>query len=195
MIVVGLTGGIGSGKSTVANIFSKLGIPIYDSDQRAKDLYTESEDLRLQMIQNFGSYVYTGNKINRKKLASIVFSNPEKLALLNSIVHPLLQLDFEDWKSQQKSKYVIREAAILIESGAYKMCNKVLVVTANKELRINRVMARDGASLNEVEQRINSQISDEDRMKYADFEIKNNGPESLIEQVVLIDENLVHLKG
>ena len=190
MVVVGLTGGIGSGKSTVAEIFSKLGISVYNSDIRAKALYTESKALREKMILNFGSGIYLGTEINRKKLASIVFADKSKLTLLNSLVHPLLQLDFEQWKAEQSSDYVIREAAILIESGAYKTCDKVIVVTANKELRIKRVTLRDSASNTEVEQRVNNQLSDEERLKYADFEILNNGTESLIDQVIEVNRKM-----
>ena len=190
MKVVGLTGGIGSGKSTVANIFKKLGIAIYDSDQQAKNLYSKSVELRTKMISNFGEDIYTGNQINRKKLADIVFNDSEKLALLNGIVHPLLKLDFDDWREDQTGEYVIREAAILIESGAYKTCDFVVVVTANKELRVSRVRLRDGASQNEVEQRVSNQISDNERLSYADFVIRNNGTESLIEQVLKIDAQL-----
>ena len=190
MIVVGLTGGIGSGKSTVANIFKKLGAAIYDSDQRAKDLYQESSELRSKMIFNFGEEIYSGNQINRKKLAAIVFSNAEKLALLNSIVHPLLKLDFDNWKDKQASEYVVREAAILIESGAYKSCDIVVVVIADEKLRISRVVQRDNSSETEVKQRILNQLSDKERLTYADFVVTNNGNESLIEQVVKIDENL-----
>ena len=190
MVVVGLTGGIGSGKSTVAKIFSKLGISVYNSDIRAKALYSESKELREKMILNFGSDIYLGAEINRKKLASIVFADKSKLALLNSLVHPLLQLDFEQWKAEQSSDYVIREAAILIESGAYKTCDKVIIVTANKELRIKRVTLRDNASNTEVEQRVNNQLSDEERLKYADFEILNNGTESLIEQVIEVNRKM-----
>lgn len=190
MKIVGLTGGIGSGKSTVANIFKKLGIAIYDSDQQAKNLYSKSVELRTKMISNFGEDIYTGNQINRKKLADIVFNDSEKLALLNGIVHPLLKLDFDDWREDQTGEYVIREAAILIESGAYKTCDFVVVVTANKELRVSRVRLRDGASQNEVEQRVSNQISDNERLSYADFVIRNNGTESLIEQVLKIDAQL-----
>ena len=190
MLVVGLTGGIGSGKSTVARIFNKLGIPIYDSDTRAKALYTESVELRGLMIDNFGTDVYQGSEINRKELAAIVFQDKSKLALLNSLVHPVLQNDFENWMRQQTGKYVIREAAILIESGAYKTCDKTILVTASEQVRISRVMKRDDTSRDQVLQRIKNQLSDIEKKKYTDFEIQNNGTESLIEQVLKIDQLL-----
>jgi dephospho-CoA kinase len=190
MLVVGLTGGIGSGKSTVARIFDRLGISIYDSDSRAKALYSESQELRGLMISNFGLDIYTHSGINREKLAAIVFQDENKLALLNSLVHPLLQKDFESWMCLQSSPYVIREAAILIESGAYKSCDKTIVVTASKEVRIRRVVNRDGVTESQVQQRMKNQLSDSERMQYADFEIQNNGKESLIEQVLMIDKKL-----
>lgn len=190
MKVIGLTGGIGSGKSTVARIFSKLGIPIYDSDQRAKDLYSESLELKSAMILQFGANIYVNNEIDRKKLAQIVFSDKLQLELLNNLVHPLLQQDFEHWKTAQKSTYVIREAAILIESGAYKNCDKVIVVTADEKTRIERVMKRDSVMEVDVKHRISNQLNDGVRLEYADFEISNDGSSSLIEQVIVIDRLL-----
>lgn len=190
MKVVGLTGGIGSGKSTVARIFNKLGIPIYDSDQRAKDLYSESLELKSAMILQFGANIYVKNEIDRKKLAQIVFNDKLQLELLNNLVHPLLQQDFEHWKTEQNSTYVIREAAILIESGAYKNCDKVIVVTANEKIRIERVMERDSVMEVDVKHRISNQLNDGVRLEYADFEISNDGSSSLIEQVIVIDRLL-----
>ena len=190
MKVVGLTGGIGSGKSTVAKIFLQLGIPVYDSDTRAKALYSESEDLKQAMILEYGESIYSGNQINRAKLADIVFNDKSQLEKLNSLVHPLLQKDFDTWKSQQISPYVIREAAILVESGAYKECDEVVVVTAKEATRIARVVKRDHASKEQVRQRISNQLTDKERLVFADFEISNNNDESLIEQVISLDKQL-----
>tara|TARA_R110002050_G_scaffold286088_1_gene436078 strand:- start:23181 stop:23765 length:585 start_codon:yes stop_codon:yes gene_type:complete len=194
-MIVGLTGGIGSGKSTVAKVFQQLGIPVYDSDTRAKALYVESVELRRLMITHFGADIYTETGINRPKLARIVFQDNTKLALLNSLVHPLLQKDFETWKTNQHSPYVIREAAILIESGAYKTCDKVIVVLAKEEVRISRVMNRDGATEKQVRERISNQISDSKRLEYADFEIQNENNSSVIEQVLAIDVQLKNGKN
>jgi dephospho-CoA kinase len=190
MKVVGLTGGIGSGKTTVAKLFAKLEIPVYDSDSRAKALYTESSALRTLMINHFGPEIYQGKSINRIKLAQIVFSDKSELANLNAFVHPLLQADFDQWKDKQKASYVIREAAILIESGAFKGCDKVVVVSALEDIRIKRVMARDGVSFEQVKSRISNQLSDQERLAFSDFEINNSGSVSLIEQVVLIHDLL-----
>lgn len=190
MKVVGLTGGIGAGKSWVAKIFKTLGVPVYDSDIRAKELYSESEELRAKMIGHFGSEVYEGNFINRKFLSQIVFNNPAELKVLNGFVHPLLQQDFECWTKQQKSIYVIREAAILIESGGYKLCDEVIQVVAAMAVRIERVMQRDSVKEDAVKARIKNQMSDEERRKYASFEISNNGVESVIEQVLSIHQEL-----
>ena len=143
MKIVGLTGGIGAGKSWVAKIFKSLGVPVYDSDTRAKELYSESEELRALMISHFGPEVYQGNLINRKYLSQIVFNNAAELKMLNSLVHPLLQNDFDDWTQKQKSSYVLREAAILVESGGYEFCDEVIHVTAPMDVRITRVMQRD----------------------------------------------------
>jgi len=189
-MIVGLTGGIGSGKTTVASLFHELGIPVYDSDQRAKDLYTESKVLKAKMQNHFGKDIYTNTGINRSKLAQIVFKDKLQLEVLNGFVHPLLQKDFEYWNEKQLAPYVIREAAILIESGAYKVCDKIIVVTASETLRTQRVMARDNTTEEQVKQRIANQLTDEERLNYSDFEIKNNGTESLIKQVFELDQTL-----
>lgn len=190
MISVGLTGGIGSGKTTVAKIFAQMDIPVYNSDQRAKDLYTENEELRAKMMAHFGNEIYLGNQINRAKLAQIVFSNPQELTRLNGWIHPLLQQDFEFWMSQQTSAYVLREAAILIESGAHKMCDFVVVVSAKESIRVERVMVRDSAKAEDVQKRIANQITDQERLKYAQFEIINDGSRALIPQVLEIHKKI-----
>lgn len=194
MKIVGLTGGIGSGKTTVGNIFKRLKIPVYDSDSRAKALYAESTELRKQVEEEFGADIYTGDQINRGKLAAIVFQDKSKLEVLNGLVHPVLNLDFEHWANAQEAPYVIREAAILLESGGYKACDAIIVVTANESIRIARVQARDEATAEQVKARIQNQWSDQKRLEYADYEIRNNGEESLIDQVMQIHEELKAVK-
>ncbi len=191
MKTVGLTGGIGAGKSWVAEIFKTLGIPVYDSDTRAKELYSESKELKEQMIAHFGSRVYEGDFINRKYLSQIVFNNPSELKVLNSFVHPLLQKDFEYWINRQNAPYVIREAAILIESGSHKNCDEIIHVTAPMNIRISRVIKRDSVSAAAVESRISNQLSDFERNKIATFSVNNNGEDSVIEQVLSIHQNLL----
>lgn len=190
MKVVGLTGGIGSGKTTVGNIFKRLGIPVYDSDSRAKALYTENADLRKRVEEEFGADIYYKDQIDRAKLAAIVFQDKSKLEVLNGLVHPVLNFDFEHWANSQEASYVIREAAILLESGGYKVCDAIVVVTADESIRIARVRVRDGATPEQVKARIQNQWSDQKRLEYADYEIRNNGEESLIDQVMQIHEEL-----
>lgn len=190
MKVVGLTGGIGSGKTTVGNIFKRLGIPIYDSDSRAKALYTENADLRKRVEEEFGADIYSRDQIDRAKLAAIVFQDKSKLEVLNGLVHPVLNFDFEHWANSQEAPYVIREAAILLESGGYKVCDAIVVVTADESIRIARVQARDEATAKQVKARIQNQWPDQKRLEYADYEIRNNGEESLIDQVMQIHEEL-----
>ena len=182
-MVLGVTGGIGSGKSTVCEIFKTFGIPVYDSDARAKALMSSNPNLINSIQSSFGEEAYVDGESNRAYLAEIVFSDKGALERLNALVHPAVGRDFDEWADQQTSDILIKEAAILIESGAYKQCDKILVVTCPEELRIERVMKRDGAIREQVTVRISKQLSDEERMTYADFEIDNSGTEMLIPQV------------
>ena len=182
-IIVGLTGGIGSGKSTVAHIFSKLGYAVYDSDTRAKALYSESPELKEAMTLAFGKEVYIQNQINRPYLAKLVFHDSEKLSILNKIVHPFVKKDFSSWVKKQNSSLIVREAAILIESGAHEDCDKIITVEAPKDVRIHRVVQRDASTKEEVESRISKQLSDEERRRLSDYIIHNDGTTSIIYQV------------
>lgn len=173
--VAGITGGIGSGKSTAAKIFEELGIPVYNSDTRAKTIQNENSEVKVKIIAAFGEEAYNENGLNKPYLSKQVFQNNEKLKLLNSIVHPAVFQDFEDWKKAQKSDIVMKEAAILIESGSYKDCDVVISVVVDIETRIARTIKRDGLSREEILARINNQISDEERIAKSDFIIDNNG--------------------
>jgi dephospho-CoA kinase len=175
MIIIGLTGGIGSGKTFVANEFNKLGIPVYNSDTRAKELMGTQEEIKKELTAKLGSPVFENGKLNRKFIADAIFTENELLNWMNGLIHPLVQKDFEIWLNQQHAPFVIKEAAILIESGAYKQCSKIIVVTALEKLRIERVVARDNVSPEKVNERIKNQISDVERLKYADFTINNDG--------------------
>ena len=173
--VAGITGGIGSGKSTAAKFFEELGIPVYNSDTRAKTIQNENSEVKVKIIAAFGEEAYNENGLNKPYLSKQVFQNNEKLKLLNSIVHPAVFQDFENWKKAQKSDIVMKEAAILIESGSYKDCDVVISVVVDIETRIALTIERDGLSREEIRARINNQISDEERIAKSDFIIDNNG--------------------
>ena len=174
MLIVGLTGGIGSGKTTIAKILVRQGIPVYDSDVRAKFLMINSTVIIKDLKSEFGDEVYIKGELNREYLANIVFGNSEKLKILNSIVHPVVAKDFKEWVDNQNTEIVVKENAILFESGSYKTCDVNVAVDTDVEERIERVLKRDGVSREQVISRINSQWSDEKRNKKADIIIKNN---------------------
>lgn len=173
MKIVGLTGGIGSGKTTVAGFFKELEIPVYIADDAGKRLLATSEEIKQKVIGLFGKESYTNDGPNRKFIASQVFNDKEKLQQLNQIIHPAVAKDFEAWLKEQNSEYIIYEAAILFESGGYQKCDLSILVTAPKKLRIQRLQKRDESSIEEIEARMNNQWSDEKKMKLADFLIKN----------------------
>ena len=173
MKVVGLTGGIGSGKSTIARLFSALGIAVYDSDTEAKKLINTSAEIKKRIVEVFGAEVYAEGVYNRAYMADIVFRNPDKLAVLNSIVHPVLADHFNQWVALQASPYVIKEAAILFESGSYKNCDFIITVTAPEALRISRCMSRDGSTEAQVRARMAQQWTDAQRIALSDAVIEN----------------------
>lgn len=185
MLKVGITGGIGSGKSTITSLFHDLGVPIYNSDERAKWLLSNDVDLMDQIKILFGQESYSNNKLNRAHIANIVFQDNDMLKELNAIVHPLVKIDFENWLLlQKKEPLVIKEAAILIESGAYKELDVLIVVLADKKTRIKRVINRDNVSKEEVEKRMETQISDSERLKFANFSVDNNTDQSNLKMQV-----------
>ena len=183
MLKVGLTGGIGSGKTTVAEIFYSLGIPVYNSDERAKYLMENDPSLRGAIIEYFGEESYRSEGLNRLYLSKEVFSDKSKLQKLNSLVHPVVGNDFAAWCKDQSAPFVVKEAAILIESGGYKGLDKIIIITASENTRMDRVMDRDNAKASEVRNRINNQMADSERLEYADFIVNNDGKEMLIPQV------------
>ena len=184
MLKIGLTGNIGSGKSLVAEIFRVCGVPIYTADKEAKRLM--NLDGTIRRIQSvFGDEVVSGGAIDNKKLARIVFSDPKKLKLLNEIIHPLVHRDFDEWCHRNAtSAFVLYEAAIIFESGYAKNLDAVILVTAPEELRIQRVMSRDGSNHDEVERRIRNQLDENIKREKADYIINNDGTEMLIPQVL-----------
>lgn len=191
MLKIGITGGIGSGKSTVCRVFSALGIPVFEADRIAKELMNTSREIHEKLVNLFGASVYLPDQtIDRKYLAGIVFNNPSLLAQLNAIVHPVVRQTFFDWCDKQKSPYIIHEAAILFESGFYKMMDKTITVVTSENERIQRVMKRDGLTLELVKERIRNQWTDEERIKLADFVIGNNDNELIIPQIIEIDKKI-----
>jgi len=191
MIKVGITGGIGSGKSTVCKVFRVLGIPVFEADTTARQVMNTDTELRKKLIGLFGSTVYQSDQtIDRKYLAGIVFTNPSLLGQLNEMVHPVVRKAFEEWCLIQHSPYVIHEAAILFESGFYKMMDKTITVATNEAERIERVAKRDRLTVEQVRQRMRNQWSDEEKIKLADFIIGNNDRELIIPQIVEIDKKI-----
>ena len=187
MIRVGVTGGIGSGKSRVCTLFAALGVPVYDSDGRAKELMNGDGDIKKAVTALFGSQAYEGGGLNRPFIASMVFHDKMLLASLNGIVHPALTLDFDAWAmSHSGFPYVIMESAILFESGFDRLVDKIVAVSAPEELRIGRVASRDGVSRQSVMDRIANQFSDSAREERADYVIKNDG--SIAELAVAVNE-------
>ena len=184
MLKVGLTGGIGSGKTTIAKIFELLNVPVYYADEASKRLYHTDKDLISKIKQHFGEDVYTNEQLNRTKLAAIVFDDPAKLDLLNELVHPPTIRDAEDWIQRQTAPYVIKEAALLFESGSAEGLDYVIGVQAPTHFRIKRAMERDGLSREQVISRANRQIDEEIKMRLCDFVIVNNDQELVIPQVL-----------
>lgn len=191
MLKIGLTGGIGSGKSTVARVFETLGIPVYYADDAAKRLMNTHPGLKTALISHFGEETYADGELDRKYLASIVFNNKEKLDLLNSIIHPVTIRDAEEWMARQTAPYAIKEAALLFESGATEKLDYVIGVYAPQHLRIQRVMQRDGLSTDEVLKRISRQIDEEMKMKLCNFVIRNSDRELVLPQILAIHQTLL----
>lgn len=189
-MVVGLTGGIGSGKSTIAKEFATLGIAVFNSDEQAKALIANNAQVKERIITAFGEEAYQNGEYNRAYIAQIVFNNPEKLAILNGIVHPALAKYFKQWTKKQTSPYVLKEAAILFESGSYKDCNYIITVTAPEQLRIARVMARDHCTEAQVRARIAQQWSDAQRIALSNAVIENIDLEVAKKEVRKLNDEL-----
>ena len=174
MLRVGITGGIGSGKSTVSKIFEVLGIPVYYADEASKRLMNENEALKEKLKSIFGDGTYIDGQLNRSYLSAIVFNDPLKLALLNSIVHPATIKDAEDWMKKQTAPYAMKEAALIFESGSQEHLDKVIGVYAPAAVRILRVMQRDKVTREEVQSRMNKQIDENMKMRLCDYVITND---------------------
>lgn len=199
MLRLGITGGIGSGKTTVCKIFETLSIPIYYADDRAKWLMVNSPSLQMGIIQLFGDKAYAADgSLNRAHIGSIAFKDPAKLQKLNALVHPAVFVDGENWQQEQLAlgvPYTLKEAALIYETGSYKMLDKVIVVTAPEEIRIQRVMKRDSLTAEEVKERIARQMPESEKVEKADYVIQNDGQHSLIKQVLQIHQAILELKA
>lgn len=191
MMLIGLTGGIGSGKSTVANFFRELGIPVYTADNEAKKLMTTSKRIKSKLIKEFGELAFIDGQLNRGYIASIVFNNVEKLATLNNIVHPEVAKHFKKWASKQNAPYVIQENAILFESNAASRFDTIITVTAPIDLRFERVLKRDGTTIEQIQSRMNNQLSDDERLQRSDFVIVNINLNTTKQQVLDIHNQLL----
>ncbi len=189
--IIGLTGGIGSGKTLVSKVFSTLQIPVFHADDEAKKLYDTDPDLLKGVVKLFGNEILFEGCLNKVRLAQIVFQNEELLMELNRLVHPAVGKSFKSWYERQNSPYVLREAAILIESGSYQDCDAIILVTADESLRIKRVMKRSGLTSEEVQKRIFKQWPDEKKRAHCDFEIHNDEKSLLIPQILSIHESII----
>jgi dephospho-CoA kinase len=188
---IGITGGIGSGKSMVCKIFSVLGVPIYDADSRAKNLMTTDGILVEQIKKEFGSLSYNSQGVlNREYLSASVFNQPNKLEKLNSLVHPRVAVDFKKWVEEHSAfAYIVKEAALLFESGSYRTLDKIILVTAPEAMRIERVLTRDTHRTRaDIESIIRNQLAEEEKKKKADYIIRNDERELMVPQVLKLHE-------
>lgn len=192
---IGLTGGIGSGKSTIAEIFKVLNVPVYNSDERAKVLMNENPQLIEDIKKIFGNDIYQNGELNRAELGAIVFKNSELLNQLNAIVHPAVGRDFNAWSAVQNTQYVIKEAAIIFETGIEKTLDGVIAVIAPNELRIKRVLKRPGMTEALIKERINNQLPPEVLENRANWIIKNDESELVIQQVIKIHSEILRLSN
>ena len=196
MLRIGLTGGIGSGKTSVSNILKNLGVPVFSSDEEGRKILNENDQAKREVIAAFGNDMYNSQgELDRKRMANLVFNDPRSLEELNLIVHPKVNEAFEDWcHEHEKSPYIIKEAAILLETGAYHDLDKIVNVFAPKELRIERVMKRDSANQEDVLRRMRFQYSEEERNELADFIVMNEKDTDLLPQVMELHEILLNEK-
>jgi dephospho-CoA kinase len=188
---IGLTGGIGSGKSFIAQIIEHMGYPVYYSDARAKELTKSNPSIKTGLISLFGEEVYEGNKLNAKLIASKIFHNDELRKKVNELIHPIVRADFENWALNQNSELVFNEAAILFETGSYRNFDAIVLVCAPIELKIERVMNREKSSREAVLERMSKQWSDEDKMKLTDYSILNDNQTPILIQLEEIINNLL----
>lgn len=192
MLKVGVTGGIGSGKTLVCNVFSTLGIPVFNADDEAKTIINTDKDVISAIKDLFGNDIYVNNSIDRKRLAEIIFNNEQSLTKINSLIHPKVRIAFKRWCLQYGNlPYVIQEAAILFETDAYKELDLTITVQASEVTRIKRVMQRDIVTQEKIKERIKNQMSDKERLKLADFVINNDDDTMVLPQILEIHQKLI----
>lgn len=190
MYKVGITGGIGSGKSVVSGMLRDRGVAVYTSDSRAKDIMATDEGVRKQLVERFGAEVFGSGELNRAYLAERVFTSRDELAALNAIVHPAVLADFECWAEAQEGDYVVLESAILFESGFDRCVDVAVAVMAPEELRIERVMGRDGVTREQVEERMRNQFTDDERCSRSKYAVVNIELDELEEDVEQLHRRL-----
>jgi len=196
MLKVGITGGIGSGKSMVCEIFKMIGVPVYHADLEARSLMASNAQIIDQLIHIFGKKIYRQNKLDRERLAALIFNDEEKIQKVNSIVHPIVFEHFFSWVELHKEhKYVIKEAAILFESGADKHLDKIITITAPEALKIKRVMERDNVIESEVRNRMKNQLDEEEKIKRSDYVIINDDKQLLIPQILDIHDTFMGISS
>ncbi|MFN4234959.1 MAG: dephospho-CoA kinase [Bacteroidia bacterium] len=187
---IGITGGIGSGKSIVCKVFELLGVPVFYADAEAKKLYFD-DDVKETLINKYGKHIYLSDyELNKEKLAEIIFNNPDELKFINKLIHPKVAQVYMQWCEKYKHlPYTLKEAAILFESGAYKEMDKIIAVSAPKEIRIKRIIKRDNFSRSQIEERMKNQWTEEQRLAHADFIIYNDDEQLVLPQIIQL-----HLK-
>lgn len=195
MLKIGITGGIGSGKSTVAKVIETLSYPVFYADNEAKNILDSNPIVMKKLIEHFGGGIYRESKIDRKKLAELVFNNKENIEIVNNIVHPEVRNQFKKWAERQNKALVFNEAAILFETGTYKQYDKNIIVVADQSTRIERVLKRDNISRDEVIKRINNQWKDEVKIPLADYIVKNDNQKPILIQIENIIQDLIMIEG
>lgn len=195
MLKVGITGGIGSGKTVVCQVFETLGIPVFNADLAARHLLANDDTLITGIKALLGEDSYTGNIPNREKIASMVFQQPEKLQQLNALVHPAVLAYGTEWMSKQNAPYVIKEAAIFFESGSNKEMDIMIGVSAPKAVRLQRAMQREGATEESILQRMSNQMDEDEKMKRCDYIINNDGNTAILPQIMDLHKTLLQKAG
>ena len=195
MIKIGITGGIGSGKTLISSVIEHIGYPVFYSDIEAKIILEKDQKVKSEMVELFGEDIYILNKLNRQLLSNLLFSNKSLIEKVNCIIHPIVRLKFDEWSKSKKTPIVFNEAAILFETEAYKKFDASILVIAPQEVRLERVMLRDGLSKEQIISRINNQWLDEDKINLASYVISNDGSEPILYQIENVIDQLLLLSN